>query len=103
MPHYDYICEACNHKFEAFHAMSAKPLVDCPECGLPELVKLIGMGSAAIIKGTQTPCRGGRTQKGKDRLGQGKNKCERPFWRDGPINKKILKNPERYIQEGKVD
>lgn len=112
MPHYDYECCECNYKFEAFHSMSAKPLIDCPECNKPTLIKLIGMGSAAIVRGTETPCRGNRdgTTKKKcdepkklDRLGEGKNKGEKPFWRDGPVNKEVLKNPKKYIKEGKID
>ena len=113
MPTYEYECEACGHGFEAFHAMSAEPLVECPECHEPKLVKLIGCGAAVIIKGTETPCRGNRgggtaqkqrmNPKKVDRLGEGKNKGEMPPWRDGPVNKDVLKNPERYIREGRVD
>lgn len=109
MPHYDYECQSCGFRFEAFHAMSAQPLTDCPECGQPQLIKLIGMGAAAIVKGTETPCRGSRCNKqrmnpkNKDRLGEGINKGSKPFWRDGPVNKKILDNPKKYIQKGEVD
>jgi len=104
MPTYDYECRSCGYMFEAFHAMSAKPLTECPSCHEPKLIKLIGIGSAVIIKGTETPCHGGRSKKKKlDRLGEGKNKGEKPFWRDGPINKDVLKNPKKYIKEGKVD
>lgn len=109
MPTYDYECINCGHEFEAFHSMSAKPLVDCPECGKPELVKLISPGAAVIVRGTETPCYGERGRKkqkksrSKDRLGEGKNKGEKPFWRDDPINKNVLKNPEGYIEKGKVE
>ncbi|WP_456405603.1 FmdB family zinc ribbon protein [Thiolapillus sp.] len=41
MPFYEYRCEACKHEFEAMQKMSDAPLTDCPECGEPELVKLI--------------------------------------------------------------
>lgn len=83
--------------------MSAKPLVECPKCGLPELIKLISAGAVVIIKGTTTPCRGARGHiPRKDRLGEGKFKSEKPFWRDGPVNKDVLKNPRKYIEEGKV-
>ncbi len=111
MPTYDYECNACGYEFEAFHSMSMEPLVDCPECNRPKLVKLIGPGAAVIVKGTENPCRGNRGGKTKkkdtsrkfpDKLGRGKNKGEKPFWRDGPVNKKILKNPEKYIKEGEV-
>ncbi len=90
--------------------MSTEPLKDCPECGKPKLMKLIGPGAAVIVKGTENPCRG--TKKGGkdncrkpnlgDKLGQGKNKSGKPFWRDGKIDKKILTNPGKYIREGKV-
>ena len=108
MPTYDYECEACDHEFEAFHAMSAGPLIDCPKCDQPKLIKLIGGGAAVIVRGTATPCRGGRSSKTqkkqhKYRLGEGKYKGERPFWRDGPVNKEVLKNPEKYIEKGRVD
>jgi len=113
VPTYEYECEACGYEFEAFHSMSAKPLVDCPECCEPKLVKLISPGAAIIIRGTETPCHGGRgrkTQKKQqkkpcdnDRLGEGKNKSKKPFWREGPLNKDVLKNPTKYIEEGKID
>ena len=110
MPTYEYECEACGHKLEAFHAMSAEPLVECPECHEPKLIKLIGMGGAVIVRGTENPCHGGRGSKTKkkahkklDRLGEGKNKGEMPPWRDGPVNKDVLKDPVGYIKEGKVD
>jgi len=111
MPTYEYECSECGHTFEAFHAMSAEPLVECPECGQPKLKKLIGMGAAAIVRGTKTPCTGRRgnspkkqkmSPKGKDKLGEGKNKSPRPWWRDGPINPKILDKPDKYIAEGEV-
>ena len=41
MPFYEYRCEACGHDFEAMQKMSDEPLQQCPECGKPELVKLI--------------------------------------------------------------
>ena len=112
MPTYEYECSNCEHLFEAFHFMTAEPLVDCPQCHQPKLIKLIGMGAAVVIPGTENPCRGnrgGKTQKRtekpvtNDKLGQGKNKTEKPFWRDGPVNKDVLKNPKKYIQEGKTE
>jgi len=89
LPTYDYICDECGYEFEAFHGMLADPLIDCPECQKPSLIKLIGAGGAVIIKGTKTPCRGSygpRKQKKKskirklDKLGEGKNKGKIPFW-----------------------
>lgn len=52
MPTYDYQCNACDHRLEAFHAMSADPLKDCPACGKPELKRLIGPGAGLLFKGS---------------------------------------------------
>ena len=39
MPIYGYVCKSCEHTFDALQKMSDDPLVDCPECGAPELRK----------------------------------------------------------------
>lgn len=112
MPTYEYECDFCGHQLEIFHSMLAEDVEDCPKCKRPDLIKLISAGLPPIIKGTENPCRGYRgsqTHKGTklpkrhDRLGEGKNNSEKPFWRDGPIDKDVLKNPKRYIQKGTVD
>ena len=41
MPIYEYECNACRHGFESIQKLSESPLVDCPECGEPELRKKI--------------------------------------------------------------
>ena len=41
MPFYEYLCQACGHELEAMQKMSDAPLTDCPQCGKPELNKLI--------------------------------------------------------------
>ena len=51
MPTYDYECEKCKHKFDAFQSMSAKHLKKCPECG-GKVTRLLGTGSGVIFKGT---------------------------------------------------
>lgn len=88
--------------------MSAESLIDCPECHKSELIKLIGMGLTPVICGTTNSCSGssvGGKRKPKliDKLGRGVNKSSQPFWRDGPVNKEILKNPIEYIKEGKIN
>ena len=45
MPIYEYQCTKCEHKIEALQKMSAKPLLDCPDCGKPGLSKLISAAS----------------------------------------------------------
>jgi len=51
MPTYEYVCRACEHEFEEFQSMSAKPLKKCPECGKQQLERLIGTGAGVIFKG----------------------------------------------------
>lgn len=41
MPIYEYECKACGHQHEAIQKMSDDALTDCPECGKPELTRLI--------------------------------------------------------------
>ncbi|MCC5843336.1 MAG: zinc ribbon domain-containing protein [Verrucomicrobia bacterium] len=52
MPTYDYVCTECDHALEAFHAMSAPPLKDCPACGKPALKRKIGTGAGLLFKGS---------------------------------------------------
>ncbi|MEX2608145.1 MAG: FmdB family zinc ribbon protein [Kiritimatiellia bacterium] len=52
MPTYDYECQECMHRLEAFHAMSAPPLTECPACGKPALKRKIGTGAGLIFKGS---------------------------------------------------
>ena len=52
MPTYEYVCDACEHAFEEFQMMSAKPLKKCPECGKNKLRRLIGTGAGIIFKGS---------------------------------------------------
>jgi len=41
MPIYEYACAACGHQFDTLQSLSEAPLTDCPECGQPQLTKLI--------------------------------------------------------------
>lgn len=41
MPIYEYACNACEHPLDALQKMSDAPLVDCPECGKPDLKRLL--------------------------------------------------------------
>jgi putative FmdB family regulatory protein len=52
MPTYDYVCDACDHQFEEYQSIMAKPLKKCPECGRKKLRRLIGPGAAIIFKGS---------------------------------------------------
>jgi len=52
MPTYEYACDACEHEFEEFQSITAKPLRKCPECGKNKLKRLIGTGAGIIFKGS---------------------------------------------------
>ncbi len=41
MPIYEYACKKCGHTLDELQKMSDDPLLDCPECGEPQLKKLI--------------------------------------------------------------
>src|SRR5690625_244724 len=41
MPIYEYECGSCQHELEALQKMSEAPLVDCPACAEPALVRKI--------------------------------------------------------------
>ncbi len=52
MPTYEYRCNGCDHEFEEFQSISARPLRKCPECGERALERLIGTGAGIIFKGS---------------------------------------------------
>ena len=37
MPIYGYVCKSCGHELDALQKISDDPLVDCPDCGEPQL------------------------------------------------------------------
>lgn len=41
MPIYEYQCQACGHEHEALQKLSDAPLLHCPACSEPELMKKI--------------------------------------------------------------
>ena len=41
MPIYEYQCQACGHEHEALQKLNAEPLLLCPACSKPELIKKI--------------------------------------------------------------
>ena len=51
MPTYEYECEKCGNKFEAFQQMIDKPLSKCPSCG-SKPKRLISAGAGFIFKGS---------------------------------------------------
>jgi putative FmdB family regulatory protein len=52
MPTYDYVCDACGHKFELFQSITESAKKKCPECGKQKLRRLFGTGAAIVFKGS---------------------------------------------------
>jgi putative FmdB family regulatory protein len=52
MPTYDYVCDACDHRFELFQSIKAPTKRKCPNCGRLKLRRLIGPGAAIVFKGS---------------------------------------------------
>ena len=52
MPTYEYICNKCQHEFEQFQSMKARPIRKCPKCGKLSVQRLIGAGAGIIFKGS---------------------------------------------------
>jgi len=77
MPFYEYRCEACGHEFEAMQKMSDAPLRDCPECGKPQLAKLVSAGGFQL-KGSgwyQTDFKGGANKSTAEPSSSGGHSC----------------------------
>ena len=51
MPTYEYQCQKCKRRHEAFQSITAKPLTKCPRCG-GRLKRLLGSGSGFLFKGS---------------------------------------------------
>lgn len=45
MPIYEYECKACQHQFEKWQRISAKPVSKCPGCGRRKVRRLISSTS----------------------------------------------------------
>jgi putative FmdB family regulatory protein len=41
MPFYEYQCKSCGHELEAMQKVSDSPLKKCPDCGKPQLQRLM--------------------------------------------------------------
>ena len=52
MPTYEYLCSACDYRFDKLQKMSSRVLRKCPKCKKLKLIRLIGAGSGIIFKGS---------------------------------------------------
>jgi putative FmdB family regulatory protein len=51
VPTYEYECQKCGHRFEAFQSMKDAPLSRCPKCR-GKVKRLISGGAGLIFKGS---------------------------------------------------
>ncbi len=52
MPTYEYLCQACGHRFDVLQKITEEPLTRCPKCQRSRLKRLIGTGLGVIFKGS---------------------------------------------------
>ena len=50
MPTYEYLCQACSHRFETWQKMADEPLTICPECG--GHIRRVLYATGVIFKGS---------------------------------------------------
>ena len=85
MPIYEYECRDCGHVFDALQKMSDDPLSDCPDCGKPELRKLLSAPNFRLKgggwyetdfkdKNKRNLADGGDSTKAKPKSGNGESK-----------------------------
>ena len=55
MPLYEYVCEGCDHEFEAMQSLSTKPEETiCPKCQAPKSRRIMSSFASKIV-GTHKP------------------------------------------------
>ena len=52
MPTYSYVCDACDHRFDRFQAVTDDLVQLCPNCGVKKVRRRIGAGAGLIFKGS---------------------------------------------------
>lgn len=81
MPTYDYQCAACEHRWDEFQSITAKPKRKCPECGKLKAKRLIGTGAGVIFKGSgfyQTDYRSSSYKKGEQAASKAEESAAKP-------------------------
>jgi putative FmdB family regulatory protein len=63
MPAYEYLCDACESRFEKRQKMSEAPLESCPQCG-GAVRRLISGGAGAITKSSSGQFSDGQAARG---------------------------------------
>jgi len=52
MPTYEYLCNACGHRFEKFQSITSEPVRICPKCSKKNVTRLMSGGMGLIFKGS---------------------------------------------------
>ncbi len=89
MPTYEYLCQACSHRFETWQKMTEDPLTICPECGghirrvlYPAGIVFKGSGFYKTDHGNSAlpPSNGsnGETKQGEEKSGESKPAESKP-------------------------
>jgi putative FmdB family regulatory protein len=52
MPTYEYHCTACQHRWDEFQPITAKPSRKCPNCRKAKAKRLISAGGGLLFKGS---------------------------------------------------
>lgn len=52
MPTYEYECDACDHQWELFQKITARPVKKCPKCRKPKARRLLSSGGSILFKGS---------------------------------------------------
>jgi putative FmdB family regulatory protein len=69
MPTYEYRCNSCDHKWEEFQPITAKPTKKCPACKKQKAERIISAGGGIIFRGSgfyQTDYRSESWKKGAE-------------------------------------
>lgn len=51
MPTYEYLCKACQHKWETEQSIRDLPLTTCPGCNADTACRQISAGTGFILQG----------------------------------------------------
>ncbi len=100
MPTYEYQCNACGHKLEAFQKMSESPLVDCPACHQASLQKLVS-AAGFQLKGTgwyATDFRNKTKPEDKKAAADTTTRLKKPEAQQEPKNHDVISSPLFYLR-----
>ena len=102
MPIYEYECDVCGSRHEILQKFSDAPLRDCPDCGKPELVKLVSAAGFRLAgsgwyetdfkTGNKRNLAGGTEAKGKTSTAQS-DKSDKSSGQSGKTDKGTATKP----------